>query len=416
MNGYLQNKTIFTKQIHSRISLNLGLVVVIPAFDEPFLLLSLMNLKKCELPSCDVEVIVIINDSEKTAPEIKEANFQLFKQADAWAKANSKPRLKFHILYFPDNNAKHAGVGLARKTGMDEACWRFEKIKNKKGIIACFDADSKVDSNYFVVLENHFKKHRKSVACSVYFEHPTGGADFDPQTYEAIIAYELHLRYFIEYQRVIGFPFAFHTIGSSMAVRSDAYQKQGGMNRRQAGEDFYFLQKFIELGNFKDCNETRVIPSPRPSHRVPFGTGKAVQGILNSKGKYETYSPESFEDLKLLFKKVKLLYEYLETDKSDFIELMPEPVAQFLNKIKFESRVEEIHLNTTNFKTFKSRFYRWFNAFMLMKYLHFARDNFYPNIEVEAAAAILIEKIDKTSNGLNSGKDYLTWFRKRQRN
>ena len=100
MNSYLQNKTIFTKQIHSRISLNLGLIVVIPAYDEPFLLLSLMNLKKCEMPSCDVEVIVIINDSEKTSEEIKDANFKLFKQADEWAKANSKPRLKFHILYF----------------------------------------------------------------------------------------------------------------------------------------------------------------------------------------------------------------------------------------------------------------------------------------------------------------------------
>ena len=35
-----------------------------------------------------------------------------------------------------------------------------------------------------------------------------------------------------------------------MAVRADAYLRQGGMNRRKAGEDFYFLNKFMVLGGY----------------------------------------------------------------------------------------------------------------------------------------------------------------------
>ena len=36
------------------------------------------------------------------------------------------------------------GVGLARKIGMDEACYRFHKVRRSRGIIACFDADSQM--------------------------------------------------------------------------------------------------------------------------------------------------------------------------------------------------------------------------------------------------------------------------------
>ena len=50
-----------------------------------------------------------------------------------------------------------------------------------------------------------------------------------------------------------------------------------------------------------------------------------------------------------------------------------------------------------------------------MKYLHFARDNFYENIEVEEAARILAERLKKKSEDLNSAKELLGWLRNRQR-
>jgi len=42
------------------------------------------------------------------------------------------------------------------------------------------------------------------------------------------------------------------------------------MNRKQAGEDFYFIQKLMPLGGYFALNSTAIYPSPRESSRVPF--------------------------------------------------------------------------------------------------------------------------------------------------
>src|SRR5262249_26021974 len=159
--------------------------------------------------------------------------------------------------------------------GMDEALRRFDAVERPGGVIVGFDADCRCERNYLTAIERHFERNSNSPGCSIYFEHPLNGP-LEPAIYEAIAEYELHLRYYVQALRFGGFPHAFHTIGSSMAVRAGVYRKQGGMNKRKAGEDFYFLHKIIPLGGFTNLVETRVIPSPRASDRVPFGTGKAV--------------------------------------------------------------------------------------------------------------------------------------------
>jgi len=404
---YLQQKTLYPPLIHRRISKNLGLIVVIPAYNEPQLLRSLMALKRCQLHYWDVEVIVIINDAENDTKEIKNTNQQVFEQAQQWSKKNSTPRLQYRILYQEDLPDKFAGVGLARKIGMDEACYRFEKIKKKNGIIICFDADSSCQPNYFQAIEEHFKKYTKAAACSIHFEHPLMGAEYDPEVYEAIAAYELHLRYFINAQRWAGAPFAYQTIGSAMAVRSSHYQKQGGMNKRKAGEDFYFLHKFISVGKCSTLKTTTVIPSPRISDRVPFGTGKAVREILENKKVYTTYHPQTFKDLKTFFKQVPSLFNM---PHSTVKEKLSPCLNQFLYLQEVEQKLEEIRGNTTTAKAFTKRFYHWFNAFQLMKFAHFARDHYHENVGVGEAAAWLLEELGKeTSN--SSNKDFLLAFR-----
>lgn len=393
VNQYLQQRTLFAPLIYRKPSLNLGMVVVIPAYDEPFLLLSLMNLSRCTLPLCDVEVIVVINNSEQSSQAVRDRNQETYLKALEWAKKNNKHRIKFHILYVPDLPSKSAGVGLARKIGMDEACWRLMKIKNKKGVIVCFDADSRCETNYFLALEEHFKNHPKTPACNIYFEHPLHGAEYEDEVYEAIVPYELHLRYYIQAQRLAGFPHAYHTVGSSMAVRVMAYQQQGGMNKRKAGEDFYFLHKFIPLGRFSECLSTKVIPSPRPSHRVPFGTGRAVNEIVASSGSYDTYDLSSFFDLKKLFDQVSALYKAEVEEYEDMVAKLPASVQTFLAQVDYLSKWQEIKTNTASRKAFMTRFYKWFNAFMLMKYMHFARDHYYPNVPVGEAAARLLSYI-----------------------
>src|SRR5690606_11992981 len=120
--------------------------------------------------------------------------------------------------------------------------------------------------------------------------------------------YEIHLRYFIGMQRWAGFPHAFQTVGSSMAVRARIYCQIGGMNTRQAGEDFYFLHKIIERGKFSDLNTTTVYPSPRISDRVPFGTGQSMKEQLILNAKLTTYHPVAFMHFKRFIELIPLLY------------------------------------------------------------------------------------------------------------
>ncbi len=392
MTPYLTERGLYPPLIDAKPSPLLGIVVVIPCHDEDFLLLSLMSLRKCERPRCDVEVIVVVNESENDPEAIREKNRATTEQAQRWAQADNLGWLRFHILHLDPLPKKHAGVGLARKIGMDEACYRFAKVGNQQGVIACFDADSRCERNYFQAINAHFTENPKAQACDIRFEHPLSGPDFPDEIYQAITLYELHLRYYVLAQRWAGIPHAFQTIGSSMAVRCDAYQQQGGMNRRQAGEDFYFLHKFIPLGGFGEITATKVIPSPRPSHRVPFGTGRAVGELLKNGGNYLTYSPRSFEDLQVfLGNELEALHELEDVPK--LFERLPESIGTYLRLNGFEKKLSEIQLNTSNAEAFQKRFWRWFDAFLVMKYVHFARENYYPDVEVMAAAGWLLREM-----------------------
>lgn len=407
MNRYLQEKVSKAPIFRSKPSPRLGLVVVIPCCNEPHLLLSLMALKRCQAPDCDVEVIVVVNDAENAPAAVKQQNRTTYEQALRWAQQNSSSRLRFLIHYEAGMPKKHAGVGLARKTGMDEACFRFAKCGATDGIIACFDADSRCDENYLREIHRHFLQHPECPACSIYFEHPLAGAEFEPEVYKAIARYELHLRYYVAAQRWAGLPHAYQTIGSAMAVRSSAYQLQGGMNRRKAGEDFYFLHKFIPLDGFSELNSTCVIPSPRPSDRVPFGTGMAVGKILKSKGQLLTYHPEAFKQLR----------DFLQMDlyhtPPSALDLPP-LVEHFFASQNFSGKWAEIKSHTASPKTFRQRFFRWFDAFMVMKYVHHVRDNGYPNVPVESAATWLINEIGSEASG-STAKELLTLFREKDR-
>ena len=168
---------------------------------------------------------------------------------------------------------------------MDLALERFKKI-GYNGIIAGLDADTTVAENYLYEI-NHFFINTNNQAASIHFEHPINGYDYNQFNYEQIIYYELHLRYYKNALQYLELPFAFHTIGSAFALTAKAYARQGGMNRRKAGEDFYFINKLIKGEKFGEINKTMVVPSPRISERVPFGTGRAIlDASKNKKGAF----------------------------------------------------------------------------------------------------------------------------------
>lgn len=381
----------------AEIQANPSLIVVIPAYKEPDLDLTLISLANCENPGCDVVVLVVINQSETDDEEtnIKNGNC---KNSVLALKQRLPEWLSLTFLEPPPFPQKFAGPGLARKVGMDEAVRWFSETNNSNGIILSLDADSTVSSTYLLAVKMAFENPLVR-AVSIFFEHPLSG-DESSDVYPAIIRYELYLRYYINALRVAGYPYAFQTIGSSFAVRADVYARSGGMNRRKAGEDFYFLHKLIPDGGFFDLTTTTVYPSSRKSDRVPFGTGRAVMDYTE-KGdpNYPVYHPDIFNDIKT-FLEIRELDNFSSDSISAFLDSLPSSLQICRKQRGVDDRLEEISANSSTPESFKKRFLRWFDGFEVLKWIHLLRDEVYGTMPVTQASNHLLSRI-----GIPSGSD-----------
>ena len=351
--------------------------IVIPCHNERFILKTLESLESADANDLTFEVIVIVNDGFGSDAATKRQNRLTIEEIIDHKKCSC---LSIHVVLIDDMPPKHAGVGLARKIGMDEACRRLPG----DGLIVCLDADSTVASNYLNCLKSMAMDKKSDYAYSIYYEHDLNSVM--GRELQAIVDYELHLRYYKNALSWTGHPHAFHTIGSAMAVKVEGYCKMGGMNQRKAGEDFYFLQKFAKVGKLKEINSTCVYPSSRSSNRVPFGTGKAVKDQLEGQP-FLTSNIHSFTALKVFFEQLPQVYR--ETNWS-----IPDIIKPFLVKHNFELKLDEIRSNTTDYDGFRKRFLVWFDAFMVMKALHYMRDCGIEDVKVLDAANDFVNNLE----------------------
>jgi hypothetical protein len=159
------------------------------------------------------------------------------------------------------------------------------------------------------------------------------------------------------------------------------------MNKRAAGEDFYFLQKLAKHAPIHYIRETRVYPSARPSERVPFGTGKRVRRFFggNLEREYLLYDPRIFEIIK---RWLSLVQENLFQHEDDLInaarDIHPQ-LADFLITQGFPRVWSRIRNNTKDGKTFLKQFSDWFDGFKTLKVVNFLSRTVYPQINMFVA-------------------------------
>ena len=400
---YLSKHAYVPTSIKEQPNADLRIVVVIPAFNEELLIPSLTSLWDCTKPDCSVEIIIVINASNKSPASVIKQNKKLSKELKLWNPPHNTIRL--HILEFNDLPDKISGVGLARKIGMDEAVRRFQPLAHD-GIIVCFDADCQCDKNYFVAIEKHFVNNPDISGCSIYFEHPLDGELYEKTVYKGIVLYELYLRYYRLGLQYAGLPFAYHTVGSALAVSCSAYCRLGGMNKRKAGEDFYFIQKLIKSGNYSDLKTTCVYPSPRPSERVPFGTGKAIINYgIQGNSSIKAPPVEMFNDLKILNRNIENIFHRKTVITTIALDA-------YFKEIAFEKRIDEIIRNTSTLQSFRKRFYRWFDALMVLKFIHFSFDSgYYVPQDVHSVATELLTLHIGNRNKFENVMDLLQFYR-----
>ena len=389
--GWLEERAIFPEIFKEAPDKQTGIIVVIPAFDEPGIRRVLDSLAKCYEPKCKVEVIIVVNAPANAVKECIDNNKLTIINIESWKKENRN--CFFRLFAFTAGSSVSGwGVGLARKTGMDEAVRRFNSINNPGGIILNLDADCLVENNYFVSVYNDLLMKKDKAACSIYFEHPVSGNDFPEDIYKSITLYELHLRYYFQGLAFSGFPFVFHTVGSAIAVKALHYIKAGGMNRRQAGEDFYFIQKLVPAGGYFSLNSTTVYPSPRTSFRVPFGTGASIGKLTNGKcPNLLTYNLMAFMELRTFFVGTENYYDCSHEELNEYYKLLPEGLRLFSEEKEWIKKIEEIRSNTSGLLSFKKRFFGWFNMFRIVKYLNYVHQDYFEKKPVEISASELLD-------------------------
>jgi len=396
--AWLEERAIFPEIIKEAPDKLTGIIVVIPAFDEPGIRQVLDSLALCTEPECKVEVIVVVNAPADAAEECIYNNKLTIKNIESWKKENRNCFFRL-FAFTAESSVKGWGVGLARKAGMDEAVRRFSSIDNPEGVIVNLDADCLVEKNYFVSLYNDLLIRKGRTACSIYFEHPVSGNDFPESVYKSITLYELHLRYYFQGLAYSGFPYVFHTVGSAVAVKALQYIKAGGMNRRQAGEDFYFIQKLVPAGGYFSLNSTTVYPSPRASFRVPFGTGASIGKLTSEPGSsLLTYNFNAFKELRTFFAGTEKYYDCSIEELSGYYKFLPEGLRLFSEEKDWKDKMREISINTSGLSSFKKRFFGWFNMFRIVKYLNYVHQDYFKKSDVEVSACELLDAI-----GINAG-------------
>jgi len=334
-------------------------------------------------------ILVVVNNRDDAAASEKVDNLLTI-----WLLPEWKQQFGLEHLYWVDAAStgnelpEKQGVGLSRKIGMDLALPCLD-YSNENPLLVCLDADTLVQPDYLAAISKHFSTAIAGGA-SIGYRHRHA---CDPRGQEVIDRYELFLRTYVLGLELAGSPYAFHTVGSAMACRASSYVNAGGMNRRLAGEDFYFLQQLHKTAGVANLSGTLVHPSPRSSNRVPFGTGRAVGDMLtDGNDRLLFYQPELFE---MVGNWLACVTENQGTDGNTLLDrsgLISPHLKEFLEQAGFVGAWDGMKKNNPDAKRMLTAFHSWFDAFRTMRLMHHLTDNGYPRIQPEEAVPPLLKR------------------------
>lgn len=275
------------------------------------------------------------------------------------------------------------GVGLARKIGADIAVTLFLAGYIGSSWVHSTDADAYLPDNYFSAhAEDNLTLKNAVATCCNFYHHSEHQA-----IHQANLRYENALRYYVAGLHYAKSPYAYFTIGSILSFDMLAYCQARGFPKRNAGEDFYLLNKLAKLGAVAYLAEVTIKLDARPSQRVPFGTGPAVQNImqLTEQGHdYLYYHPEIFTALKVCLQAFESLWQYRQQVELWFASL-PENTGQALTNIGLRAFIAK--QQTAKQAQFDKQLIVWFDSFKTLKFIHALRDLAFESIPLERAIA-----------------------------
>lgn len=355
---------------------------MLPAYREPATLLQQLRL----LPSGTGRTLVILVLNRPQSDPDPAANQPLRSVLTALAGQAEAPQIRAlnptTDLYLHDMEANGdtvptaQGVGLARKTGCDIALqWMVDGAIDGPWIYST-DADATLPGDYFTKLDNS----ARAVAAVFPFYHQPG---HDPDCNQATALYELRLHQYVAGLEYAGSPYAYHSLGSCLAVRAQAYVQVRGFPKRSGGEDFYLLNKLAKLGPVKRLAGECIHLQARYSRRVPFGTGPAVEKISEA-GQLSKqqlfYHPQSFLALRATLETAPSLAEQPTRDlhpllcKQGLDLSLANTTADILIDMGIADALDHCRRQGKSCEQFLRQFHQWFDGFRTLKFIHALRE------------------------------------------
>lgn len=366
-------------------------ILVVPAYREPAA--ALRNLARIPTDSGATLVILVLNRPDSDPDET--ANTAL-RNAVAGLPASSAAQLRSlnagTDLYLHDMERDSGalpaaqGVGLARKTGCDIAFkWMSEGAISSRWICST-DADAHLPADYMSRLA---QVPAAAVAAVFPFWHRPGN---DSACNVATALYELRLHHYVlglEYARS---PYAWHSLGSCLAVTADGYAQVRGFPRRAGGEDFYLLNKLAKIGPVARLQGTCLLLESRPSPRVPFGTGPAVSRIMAGAEPQASplfYHPACFAALRALLETLpQLAAEQYRDDDAALVAMLQwrgltpqlsSHCAATMQHMGLAAALAHCRRQGRTPDQFLRQFHQWFDGFRTLKFLHAIRAAGWPD-------------------------------------
>ena len=309
-----------------------------------------------------VLVVVVINNSDSEDSGIIQDNETTFKKLIS---SNYSYDIGVINAYSEGLCLKQteAGVGLARRIGMDLSI----KFSNPSSIMCLLDADTTISKKYIECILGDYKEKLWN-SCTVSFSHRLN----IPETRKHIIKYEELLKETSYNMLLSGSPYFHIPLGPTIICTVESYAAIGGMNKKKASEDFYFLQELIKYGKTSIITEELVHPSSRISARAYLGTGVRMRSCINGDLDINTlhYSPQSYSILKEWLSLGKGSYKTPFSDLYNDIELINPALGKFLHEFDIESVWSSLHEAPTK-SHYIQQFHRWFDAFKTRKLLKY---------------------------------------------
>lgn len=376
-------------------------IVVIPALAEtsslPATLVSLARNPDRELARSLI-LCVINNRGRHTSPpwEIKDNQDSMhYLQALIRALPGHVPanlRLAYIDASSPGREMpdKYGGVGAARKLGLDRALRLFDYSLDSVKLLISLDADTLVEDNYLEAIRNFFGPGKAAAAVNYAHQIPVHARER-----LAICNYEIFLRYYVIGLRYAGSPYAFPSIGSTMVCTAEAYVAVGGMNRRDAAEDFYFLNKLAKFQTIGCIGTTTVSPSARLSRRVPFGTGRRMLRFMEEEAnEWLLYDPRIFVILKRWLEVMEAAPDRETAEIMRQSGQIDARLLAFLEQQQFAVAWSRIRKNVKRREGLQRHFHCWFDGFKTLKLLHFLTDQGLPHINMFSALEQLLRLME----------------------